>query len=32
MAISTAEITTILKSQIAGFDSGVEVETVGTVL
>jgi len=32
MAISPAEITTILKSQIAGFDSGVEVETVGTVL
>jgi len=32
MAISPAEITTILKSQIAGFDSGVDVETVGTVL
>ena len=32
MAISPAEITTILKSQIAGFDTGVEVETVGTVL
>jgi F-type H+-transporting ATPase subunit alpha len=32
MAISAAEITTILKSQIKGFDSGVQVETVGTVL
>jgi F-type H+-transporting ATPase subunit alpha len=32
MAISPAEITTILKSQIAGLDSGVEVQTVGTVL
>ena len=32
MAISPAEITSILKSQIAGFDTGVDVETVGTVL
>jgi F-type H+-transporting ATPase subunit alpha len=32
MEISAAEITTILKSQIKGFDSGVQVETVGTVL
>ncbi|HMS15342.1 MAG TPA: F0F1 ATP synthase subunit alpha [Planctomycetota bacterium] len=32
MAISAAEITTILKSQIKGFESSVQVETVGTVL
>ncbi|MSR74886.1 MAG: F0F1 ATP synthase subunit alpha [Planctomycetes bacterium] len=32
MSISPAEITSILKSQIANFDSGVTVESVGTVL
>jgi F-type H+-transporting ATPase subunit alpha len=32
MSISPAEITTILKAQIAGLDTGVAVETVGTVL
>ena len=32
MSISPAEITSILKAQIAGLDSGVAVETVGTVL
>ena len=32
MTISPAEITTLLKKEIAGFDSGVEVESVGTVL
>ena len=32
MSISPAEITSILKQQIASFDTGVSVESVGTVL
>jgi F-type H+-transporting ATPase subunit alpha len=32
MSISPAEITSILKAQIAGLDSGAAMETVGTVL